>query len=71
MDSAVIREESEEAGGKPRVRAAESGEEVRESTLQFMKEWMGWGRSFWFHSETGKVPATEMGGVLWPEDGVT
>ena len=46
VDSAVIREEAEEAGGQTSVRAATSGEEVKASTLEYLKQWMGWGRSF-------------------------
>ena len=69
VDSAVIREEEGEAGGPPRVRAATSGEEVKTSTLEYLKQWMGWGRSFWFHSPDGRTPDQPMGGVLWPEDG--
>ena len=35
VDSAVIREEADEAGGSPKVRAATSGEEVKTSTLEY------------------------------------
>ena len=69
VDSAVIREEADEAGGPPNVRAATSGEEVKTSTLEYLKQWMGWGRSFWFHSPDGVTPDQPMGGVLWPESG--
>ena len=69
VDSAVIREEADEAGGPPNVRAATSGEEVKTSTLEYLKQWMGWGRSFWFHSPDGVTPDQPMGGVVWPESG--
>ena len=62
VDSAVIREEADEAGGPSKVRAATSGEEVKTSTLEYLKQWMGWGRSFWFHSPDGRTPAEPMGG---------
>ena len=42
VDSAVIREEVSEAGGAPRARAATSGEEVKESTLEYLKRWVAW-----------------------------
>ena len=51
------------------VRAATSGEEVKTSTLEYLKQWMGWGRSFWFHSPDGVTPDQPMGRVLWPESG--
>ena len=46
-----------------------SGEEVKTSTLEYLKQWMAWGRSFWFHSPDGRTPGQPMGGVLWPEGG--
>ena len=49
VDSAVIRE-TDQSTGKAQTRAAADGDEVRESTLQYLKQWVGWGRSFWFHS---------------------
>ena len=58
VDSAVIREEAAEARGPPRARAATSGEEVKTSTLDYLKQWMGWGRAFWFHSPSGVTPIT-------------
>jgi hypothetical protein len=67
VDSAAIREEADMAGGPPKVRAATSGEGVKTSTLGYLKQWMGWGRSFWFHSPDGVTPDQPMGGVLWPE----
>ena len=69
VDSAVIREEANTPGGPPKVRAAMSGEEMKMSTLEYLKQWMGWGRSFWFHSPDGVTPDQPMGGVLWPESG--
>ena len=69
VDSAVIREEGAEAGGPPGARAATSGEEVKSSTLGYLKRWMGWDRSFWFHSPSGVAPDQPMGGVLWPKSG--
>ena len=69
VDSAVIREEEKGTGKAPSARAAADGEEVRESTLQYLKQWMGWGRSFWFHSPSGVAPEQAMCGVLWPESG--
>jgi ribonuclease HI len=68
VDSAVITE-VDQSTGESQTRAAADGTEVKESTLQYLKEWMGWGRSFWFHSTDGKVPNQAMGGVLWPESG--
>ena len=41
VDSAVIRVEAVEADGAPGVRAATSGEEVKTSTLEYLKQWMG------------------------------
>ena len=61
MDSAVIREEADVTGGPPKVRAATSGEEVKTSTLEYLKQWMDWGRSFWFHSPDGVTPDQPMG----------
>ena len=69
VDSVVIREKAGEAGAPPKVRVATSGEEVKTSTLKYLKQWMGWGRSFWFHSPDGRTPDQPMGGVLWPEGG--
>ena len=68
VDSAVIREETEKAEGPPGVRAATSEEEVKTSTLEYMKK-MGWRRSFRFHSPDGVAPDQSMGGVLWLESG--
>ena len=68
VDSAVITE-VDQSTGETQTRAAADGAEVKESTLQYLKQWMGWGRSFWFHSTDGKVPNQAMGGVLWPESG--
>ena len=62
VDSAVIREEEGEAGGPHRVRAATSGEEVKTITLEYLRQWMGWGRSFWFHNPDGKTPEQPMSG---------
>ena len=56
IDSAVIREEGAEARGPPGARAATSGEEVKSSTLEYLKRWMGWDRSFWFHNPNGVAP---------------
>jgi hypothetical protein len=58
VDSAVIREETERAEGPLRMRAATSGEAVKTSTLEYLKQWMGWGRSFWFHSPDGHLDST-------------
>jgi hypothetical protein len=69
VGSAVIREEAGEAEGPSKVRAATSGEEVKTSTLEYLKQWVGWGRSFWFHSPDGRTPDQPMDGVLWPEGG--
>ena len=69
VDIAVIREEEGEAREPPRVRAATSGEEVKTRTLEYLKQWMNWGRSFWFHRPDGRTPEQPMGGVLWPESG--
>ena len=68
VDSAIIRE-VDQSTGKSQARAAADGAEVKESTLQYLKQWMGWGRSFWFHSTDGEVLDQAMGGVLWPESG--
>jgi len=65
VDSAVVRVE-EQGTGKTQARAAADGDEVEESTLQYLKQWMGWGRSFWPHSPSGVAPEQAMGGVLWP-----
>ena len=51
------------------MRAAEDGEEVKESTLEFMKRWMGWRKSFWFHNLKRVAPKMALGGLLWPEKG--
>ena len=69
VDSAVIREEGGETGGPPRVRTATSGEEMKTRTLEYLKQWMGWGRPFCFHSPDGRTPEQPMGGVMWPESG--
>ena len=69
VDSSVIRVAPDEAGGSPGTRAATSGEEVKTSTLEYLKQWMGWGRSYWFHGTEGRKPDQPAGGVLWPEDG--
>ena len=69
VDSAVIREEERGAGGPPRARAATSGEELKMSILEYLRQWMDWGRSFWFHIPNGRTPEQPMGGVLWPERG--
>ena len=69
VDSAVVREVEDEAGGSPRARAATSGEEVKTGILEYLKQWMGWGRSAWFHSPDGVTPDQPVGGVLWPESG--
>ena len=50
VDSAAIRVVADEAGGSPGLRAATSGEEVKASTLEYLKQWVGWDRSFWFHN---------------------
>ena len=71
VDSAVIRMEAAEADGASGVRAATNREEVETSTMEYLKLWMGWGRSFWFHSPDGVTPGQPMDGVLWPESGVT
>ena len=63
VDSAVIRE-VEQGTGKTQARAAADEDEVKESTLQYLKQWMGWGRSFWFHILSGVAPEQAMGGVL-------
>ena len=68
VDSAIIREVDQRTG-KTQTRAATDGAEVKESTLQYLQQWTGWGRSFWFHSTNGVVPDQAMGGVLWPESG--
>ena len=41
VDSAVIRE-TDQSTGKTQARAAADGDEVEESTLQYLKQWMGW-----------------------------
>ena len=64
----MIRE-TDQSTGKTQTRAVADGVEVKESTLQYIKQRMGWGRSFWFHSPVGVVPEQAMGGVLWPESG--
>ena len=46
IDSAVNREEAGAIGGPPRTRVATSGEELKTSTPEYLKQWMGWGRSF-------------------------
>ena len=72
VDRAGIREEEEQEPGKPpSARAAENGEEARESTLQYLKQWMDWNRPFWFRNPSGVTPKRTMGGVLWPESGAT
>ena len=63
VDGAVIR------GGSSKARAATSRDEVKMRTLEYLKQWMGWGRSFWFHSPDGVTPDRPMCGVLWPEGG--
>ena len=68
VDSAMTRE-TDQSTGKTQTRAAADGCEVKESTLQYMKQWMGWGRSFWFHSPVEVVPEQAMGGMMWPESG--
>lgn len=68
VGSAVIREVNQ-CTGKTQARVATDGDEVKESTLQYLKQWMGWGRSFWFHSTGGVVPDQVMGGVRWPASG--
>ena len=65
----MIRGEEGEAGDPPGVMTATSGEEVNTSTLEYLKQWMGRGRSFWFHSPDGRTSDQPMDGVLWPEDG--
>ena len=69
MDSAVVREEADETGAPPRVRATTSAEEAESSTLEYLKQWMGWGSYFWFHSPDGVAPDQPMDGMLWPESG--
>ena len=69
VDSAVIREEGAEAGGPHGARPAASGEETKASTLEYLKRWMGWDRSFWFHIPSSVAHDQPMGGVLWPESG--
>ena len=64
VDSSVIRVAPGEAGGSPGTRAATSGEEVKTRTLEYLKQWMGWGRSYWFHSSEGRKPDQPAGGVL-------
>ena len=67
MDSAVTRE-TDQSTGKTHARAATGGDEVimKESTLQYLEQWMGWGRSFWFHSPVGAVTEQAVGVVMWP-----
>ena len=69
VDNAVARVVANEASGSPGVGTATSGEEVESSTLEYLKQWMGWGRPFWLHSPDGVAPGQPMGGVLWPESG--
>ena len=69
VDSVVIREEAGEAGGPPKVRAATREEETKTSTLEYLKQWMGWCRSVWFHSLDDRTLDQPVGGVLWPEGG--
>ena len=64
----MIRE-TDQSTGRTQARAAADGDAVKESTLQYLNQWMGWGRSFWFHNHVGVVPEQAMGGVLWPESG--
>ena len=68
VDSAVIRE-TDQSTGKTQTRAAVGGDEVKKRTLQYLKQCMGWGRSFWFDSPIGVVLDQAMGGVMWPESG--
>ena len=56
VDSAVIREEAGETGDQTSVKAATSGKEVKTSTLEYLKQWMGWARSFWFHDPDSRTP---------------
>ena len=37
--------------------------------MEYLKQWMGWSRSFWFHIPDGRTLDQPMGGVLWPDDG--
>ena len=69
VDRAAIRVVADTASGSPGVGAATSREEVKASKLDCLKQWMGWGRSFWFHSPAGVTPGQPMGGVLWSENG--
>ena len=66
VDSAVIREIDQHIG-KTQARAAADGDEVKESALQYLKQWMGRSKSFWFHSSDGVVPDQATGRVLWSE----
>ena len=62
-EEGVIRE-TDQSTGKTQARAAADEDEVKESTLQYLKQWMGWGRSFWFHSSDGVAPDQATGWVL-------
>jgi hypothetical protein len=68
VDSAVIREINQSTD-KTQTRAATDGDEVKESTLQYLEQWMGWDRSCWSHIPVGVVPEQAMGGVLRPGSG--
>ena len=45
VDSAMIRK-ADQSIGKTQTRAAADGVEIKESTLQYLKQWRGWRRSF-------------------------
>ena len=56
VDSAMTRVEAAKTNGALGMRAVTSGEEAKTGTLEYLKQWTGWGRSFWFQTQSRNLP---------------